>query len=75
VLILRRKFEAINVRFTTLNRKELTMMNKFLSFLVAVLAIAQTSAFMGQPVFSQQRTVRDFVAIDLRIWSYLGNSM
>jgi hypothetical protein len=75
VLILRRKFEAINVRFTTLNRKELTMMNKFLSFLVAVLTIAQTSAFMGQPVFSQQRTVRDFVAIDLRIWSYLGNSM
>jgi hypothetical protein len=75
VLILRRKFEAINVRFTTLNRKELTMMNKFLSFLVAVLAIAQTSAFMGQPVFSQQRTVRDFVAINLRIWSYLGNSM
>merc|ERR1712087_460920 len=29
----------------------------FLSFLVAVLAIAQASAFMGQPVFTQRQAV------------------
>jgi hypothetical protein len=33
-------------------------MNKFLSFLIAVLAIAQASAFMGTPLVTQQRSVR-----------------
>jgi hypothetical protein len=32
-------------------------MNKFLSFLLAVLAIAQASAFMGVALPTQQRTV------------------
>eukprot|EP00980_Cylindrotheca_fusiformis_P027264 scaffold19622_cov215-Cylindrotheca_fusiformis.AAC.4 len=32
-------------------------MNKFLCFLLTVLAIAQASAFMGVPVVTQQRTV------------------
>jgi hypothetical protein len=39
-------------------------MNKFLSFLVAVLAIAQTSAFMGTPVFGSQAVRFEF----LRNW-------
>lgn len=36
-------------------------MNKFLSFLVAVLAIAQVSAFMGTPVFGSQTVRHEFL--------------
>jgi hypothetical protein len=55
------ELEAIN-RLGDTDNQTITM-NKFLSFLVAVLAVAQASAFMGQPVFGQQRVVRNLVAM------------
>jgi hypothetical protein len=49
-------------------------MNKFLSFLVAVLAVAQASAFMGQPVFGQQRVVRNLIAVMFEFRMNIGNA-
>ena len=54
-----RKLEAIN----RLDNK--TTMNKFISFLVAILVVAKVSPFMGQSVFSQQRLVTNLVAVML----------
>eukprot|EP00429_Kryptoperidinium_foliaceum_P010274 CAMPEP_0176003678 /NCGR_PEP_ID=MMETSP0120_2-20121206/1300_1 /TAXON_ID=160619 /ORGANISM="Kryptoperidinium foliaceum, Strain CCMP 1326" /LENGTH=123 /DNA_ID=CAMNT_0017336333 /DNA_START=60 /DNA_END=431 /DNA_ORIENTATION=- len=54
-------------------------MNKFLSFLVAVLAIAQASAFMGNPVFghrtvSPQRNGAASMEMRARVCDLLGKS-
>lgn len=56
-IIERNQLEAHQTALTIALLKEITM-NKFLSFLIAVLAIAQASAFMGAPVLSQRQSVR-----------------
>jgi hypothetical protein len=59
--LLERKLEAIN-RLDDIDTRKTTM-NKFLSFLVAVLAVTKASAFMSQPVFGQQRVMTNLVAV------------
>ena len=64
VSVVERIFAAINRNRTTDNKT--ATMNKFLSFLVAVLVVVQASAFMGTPVLSQQRNVRISLALNCR---------
>ena len=59
--LLKRKVEAINC-LDNIDIKKTTM-NKFISFLVAILVAAQSSAFMDQPVFCQQQVMSNLILV------------